>query len=354
MINFLKNFFQSYFYDDEHYAALFFLFIGLVVLYFLGGILAPIFVSILIAYVLNGLMTFLEEKGSNKTLSLTITLFIFSLFYLSIFIFFPFLSRQILLLVSEIPQIFETVNIFLSPQLNQYSESLSSNQIDEALANALSYMPTILQNALLQLNAGFSTMMNALLYLIIIPFLVFFLLKDKDIFLNYLKLLLPKKRDLLSEIWFDLNQQLYGYLRGKGLEMLIVALITGFVFYLQDVNYSIILATLVGLSVLVPYVGAILVTIPVILIGLFQWGLDSNFYIYLFSYLLIQALDGNVFMPLLLGREVKLHPVLIITAVLIFGGIWGFWGLLFAIPIATFLRAILVAWPTKDKSEISI
>ncbi len=354
MINFLKNFFQRYFYDDEHYAALFFLFIGLIVLYFLGGILAPIFVSILIAYVLNGLMTFLEEKGSNKTLSLTITLFIFSLFYLSIFIFFPFLSRQILLLVSEIPQIFETVNIFLSPQLNQYSESLSSNQIDEALANALSYMPTILQNALLQLNAGFSTMMNALLYLIIIPFLVFFLLKDKDIFLNYLKLLLPKKRDLLSEIWFDLNQQLYGYLRGKGLEMLIVALITGFVFYLQGVNYSIILATLVGLSVLVPYVGAILVTIPVILIGLFQWGLDSNFYIYLFSYLLIQALDGNVLMPLLLGREVKLHPVLIITAVLIFGGIWGFWGLLFAIPIATFLRAILVAWPTKDRSEISI
>jgi len=59
-------------------------------------------------------------------------------------------------------------------------------------------------------------------------------------------------------------------------------------------------------------------------------------------------------MPLLLGREVKLHPVLIITAVLIFGGIWGFWGLLFAIPIATFLRAILIAWPTKDKSEISI
>ena len=354
MINFLKNFFQSYFYDEEHYAALFLLFIGIVILYFLGEILAPILVSILIAYILNGLMTFLEEKGSNKTTSLSITLFIFGLFYLSIFIFFPFLSRQILLLVSEIPQIFESVNTFLSFQLNQYSDSLTSNQIDEAFANALSYMPTILQNALLQLNAGFSTMMNALLYLIIIPFLVFFLLKDKDIFLNYLKLLLPKKRNLLSKIWFDLNQQLYGYLRGKSLEMLIVALVTGFVFYLQDVNYSIILAILVGLSVLVPYVGAILVTIPVILIGLFQWGLESNFYLYLFSYILIQALDGNVLMPLLLGREVKLHPVLIITAVLIFGGIWGFWGLLFAIPIATFFRAILIAWPTKDNSEIGV
>ena len=153
---------------------------------------------------------------------------------------------------------------------------------------------------------------------------------------------------LLSKIWKDVNIQLYGYLRGKGLEMIIVSIVTGVVFSLQDVNYSIILAILVGLSVLIPYVGAILVTNPVVLIGLFQWGLDSNFYIFLISYLVIQAFDGNVLMPLLLGREVKLHPVLIITAVLIFGGIWGFWGLLLAIPIATFLRAILVAWPTKE------
>ena len=130
--------------------------------------------------------------------------------------------------------------------------------------------------------------------------------------------------------------------------MIIVAFVTGIVFYFQGVNYSIILAILVGLSVLIPYVGAILVTIPVVLIGLFQWGLDSSFYIFITSYLIIQALDGNVLMPLLLGREVKLHPVIIITAVLIFGGIWGFWGFLLAIPITTFLRAIMVAWPRRE------
>ena len=77
-------------------------------------------------------------------------------------------------------------------------------------------------------------------------------------------------------------------------------------------------------------------------------GIRFKFLYFLNSYLVIQALDGNVLMPLLLGREVKLHPVMIITAVLIFGGIWGFWVLLLAIPIATFLRAILVSWPTKE------
>ena len=238
------------------------------------------------------------------------------------------------------------MNSFLSQQLANYS--ISSNQLDKVLADAFSYIPTLFQNALLQLNSGFAAVMNALLYLIIVPFLVFFLLKDRDVFMNYVKILLPKKRNLLSKIWDDINIQFYGYLRGKGLEMIIVALVTGLVFYFQGVNYSVILAILVGLSVLIPYVGAILVTIPVVLIGLFQWGLDSNFYIFLTSYIVIQALDGNVLMPLLLGREVKLHPVLIITAVLIFGGIWGFWGLLLAIPIATFLRAILIAWPTKE------
>ena len=222
------------------------------------------------------------------------------------------------------PQIFETVNTFLSSQFKNYSDIFSESQIDEFIANTLNYIPSILQNALLQLNAGFSTVMNALLYLIIIPFLVFFFLKDKTFFLENLKILLPAKRELLSTIWKDLNLQLYGYLKGKGLEMLIVTLVTGIVFYFQDVNYSIILAILIGLSVLIPYVGAILVTIPVVIIGLFQWGLETSFYIYILSYLLIQALDGNVLMPLLLGREVKLHPVYIITAVLIFGGIWGF------------------------------
>ena len=346
MINFLKNFFDRYFYDDEQYAALFILSIGIIILYFLGGIIAPVLVSILIAYILNGLMSFMEEKGNSRILSLSVTLFIFGLFYLSIFLFLPFLSRQILLLVSDIPQIYESVNLFLSNQLAGYT--IQSNQLDEVIINAFSYIPTLFQNALLQLNSGFSAVMNALLYLIIVPFLVFFLLKDRDVFMNYAEILLPKKKNLLTKIWKDLNIQLYGYLRGKGLEMIIVALVTGFVFYFQGVNYSIILAILVGLSVLIPYVGAILVTIPVVLIGLFQWGLDSSFYIFITSYLIIQALDGNVLMPLLLGREVKLHPVVIITAVLIFGGIWGFWGLLLAIPIATFLRAIMVAWPTKE------
>jgi len=116
------------------------------------------------------------------------------------------------------------------------------------------------------------------------------------------------------------------------------------------VNYSIILGILVGMSVLIPLFGAILVTIPVVAIGLFQWGLDTSFYIFLFVYLMIQILDGNVLFPLLMGNEVNLHPVLIILSILVFGGIWGFWGLLLAVPIATLIRAVFKVWPKKELS----
>ena len=190
--------------------------------------------------------------------------------------------------------------------------------------------------------------MNALIFLILTPILVFFFLKDKSEMLSYVTYFLPNKRILLSQIWSDLNIQLFGYVRGKALEMIVVGSVTTLAFLILGVNYSVILGILVGMSVLIPLFGAILVTIPVVAIGLFQWGLDTPFFIFLFVYLLIQILDGNVLFPLLMGNEVNLHPVLIILAILVFGGIWGFWGLLLAVPIATLIRAVFKVWPKKE------
>ena len=102
---------------------------------------------------------------------------------------------------------------------------------------------------------------------------------------------------------------------------------------------------LVGLSVVIPYIGATLVTIPVLLIAWFQWGWTSDFGWLALTYFVIQALDGNVLVPLLFSEVVNLHPVAIMVAILVFGGFWGFWGVFFAIPLATLVQAILVAWP---------
>jgi len=122
-------------------------------------------------------------------------------------------------------------------------------------------------------------------------------------------------------------------------------------FYTLGLNYSMLLGLVVGLSVIVPYIGASVVTVPVLLIAWFQWGWTSQFAWVAGAYFVIQALDGIVLVPLLFSEVVDLHPVGIIVAILVFGGLWGFWGVFFAIPLATLVQAILSAWPRHDLVE---
>lgn len=348
MYDYLKGFFRNYFYEEEQFAALFLLIIASILLYFVGSTITPIFVSILVAYLLNGVMTLFEQKGYSKRLSFYFTFAIFLIFYFFILLSLPYVTGQIASLINELPAIVAFVENLLNDLAFRYPNFFTTEQVEEIFASSASFIPSIAEQVLIQLNTGFSAIMNALVFLILIPILVFFFLKDKSEMLSYFTYFLPNKRSLLSQIWSDLNIQLFGYVRGKALEMLIVGSITTIAFLILGVNYSIILGILVGMSVLIPLFGAILVTIPVVAIGLFQWGLDTSFYIFLITYFLIQILDGNVLFPLLMGNEVNLHPVLIILSILVFGGIWGFWGLLLAVPIATLIRAVFKVWPKKE------
>jgi len=348
MFDYLKGFFRNYFYEEEQFAALFLLIIAGILLYFIGSTITPIFVSILIAYLLNGVMNFFERKNYSKKTAFYFSFTIFLVFYLIVLVSLPYVTGQIASLINELPAIVAFVQNLFDNLIIRYPNFFTTEQVEEIFASSTSFIPSIAEQVLIQLNTGFSAIMNALIFLILTPILVFFFLKDKSEMLSYVTYFLPNKRILLSQIWSDLNIQLFGYVRGKALEMIIVGSVTTLAFLILGVNYSVILGILVGMSVLIPLFGAILVTIPVVAIGLFQWGLDTPFFIFLFVYLLIQILDGNVLFPLLMGNEVNLHPVLIILAILVFGGIWGFWGLLLAVPIATLIRAVFKVWPKKE------
>jgi putative permease len=108
---------------------------------------------------------------------------------------------------------------------------------------------------------------------------------------------------------------------------------------------------MVGLSVIIPYIGAAVVTLPIALIAWFQWGWSSEFGWVLIVYGVLQALDGHLLVPLLFSEVVNLHPVAIIIAILVFGGLWGFWGVFFAIPLATLVQAVMQAWPRKGNEQ---
>ena len=152
---------------------------------------------------------------------------------------------------------------------------------------------------------------------------------------------------MLSNVWLEMDNQLSNYVSGKYIEILVVGIASVIIFASLCLNYTALLSLLVGVSVLILYVGAFLVTIPVLVVGLIQFGLTADFYILTGLYLLLQALDGNLLVPLIFSDAVKLHPVIIILAVFVFGSMFGFWGVFLAIPIATFVKAIWNAWPSQ-------
>ena len=109
-------------------------------------------------------------------------------------------------------------------------------------------------------------------------------------------------------------------------------------------QYIALLSVLVGFSVLIPF-WVLFVTLPVAAVGLLQFGLSFDFWLLMGAYLVLQILDGNLLVPILFSDAVKLHPVIIMLAVFVFGGMFGFWGVFFAIPIATLIKAIWNSWP---------
>ena len=224
----------------------------------------------------------------------------------------------------------------------------TQQQVNELTSVIQAEMTTMGQMLVTKGLTSIPSMLALLVYLILIPLMVFFFLKDREQLIGWFSGFLPEKRPLLDRIWQELNLQFANYARGKGIEVMIIGGASYLVFAIFSLNYAALLALLVGFSVIVPYLGATLVTIPVVVVAYAQFCGTPDFYWVVGAYAVIQILDGNVLVPLLFSEAVNLHPVAIVIAVLFFGGLWGLWGVFFAIPLATLVNAILSAWPSRD------
>lgn len=346
LMDIIKNWFQRYFSDPQVVILMLLLVFGFALVLTVGEILAPVLASVIIAYLLEGPVQRLQNWGMPRLLaSLLVFLLFIAVVALLILVIVPTASQQLTQLAKELPKLLESGKDLLLELPFRYPNLFTESQVLELIDNLTQEFTDFTQKLLSQSILVGVGLFYVMLYLVLIPFLVFFMLKDKVRIVTWFAQFMPADRRMAASVWEEVDIQIGNYVRGKSIEILVVGIATYITFLIFDLNYALLLGAVVGISVLIPYIGATIVTIPVVAIAYLQWGATPDFAYLLIAYLVVQGLDGNLLVPLLFSEVVHLHPIAIIVAILFFGGLWGFWGVFFAIPLATLVKAVLRAWP---------
>lgn len=351
MLSFIQRWYKERFSDPQAVTLVFILLMCAGLIYFGAELLAPIFVALSLAFLLDWPVVQMGRIGINRTTGASLVLVLFiGLVLLLVLGLVPSIWRQGVSLIAELPSMLDK-GLHLAEGLAQkYPQIVPPEQFDAMVDQLRRLLDTEHLFDLGRHLLGYSASLLVLMvYAILVPMLMFFFLKDKDELIHGAKRFIPANRQLAGKVWDEMHQQIFNYIRGKVIEIVVVGVASYIFFAVMDMRYAALLGVLTGLSVLIPYVGATLVTLPIALVAFFQWGFTSDFAYLMIGYGIIQALDGNVLVPLLFSDAVDLHPVIIIAAVLVFGGLWGVWGVFFAIPLASLIKAVINAWPAQTQ-----
>ncbi|UTW55377.1 AI-2E family transporter [Kordiimonas sp. SCSIO 12610] len=344
-MNMISAWFNKTFADTQVVLLILVVALAVIGLTLFGSMLAPAIAAIVIAFLLDGPIEWLKSKGVRSSLAfISVFLGFILLSVITLLAVVPPLVNQITQFINEAPNMVVRLQNELLALQQRFPDLISETQVQEwlnGLGNEIANLgPRLLEYSL----SGVTGAVTFIIYTVLVPMMVFFFLKDKDALLNWAANFLPSDKPLLEQVWRETLQRAGDYARGKVYEIVIVGLSAFIAYQIIDLPYATLLAVATGLSVIIPYIGAAAVTIPVALVSYAQWGIGSEMAIAVGVYLVLQALDGNVLVPLLFSEVVNLHPNAIIIAVLVFGGLWGFWGVFFAIPLATVANAIIRAW----------
>ena len=346
MLAVIRDWYHRNFSDPQAVILAILLIAGFTAVLTVGDLIAPFLVAVVLAYLLEGIVQAMERWGIPRLLAVsTVIIGFIVLLAATLFGLVPLLSQQVSQLLREVPDMISRGQSALMALPEQYPALFTEEQIRNIIGTlqreVADFGRAVVSISLAQAVSVFAFF----IYIVLVPLMVFFLLKDKDRIIKWFLSLLPERRELSSRVWEEVDAKIGNYVRGKVIEIIIVWAVSYVTFALFGLNFSLLLSFLVGVSVIIPYIGAIAVTIPIAFIAYFQWGFAAEFWWLIVAYHIIQILDGNVLVPVLFSEVVNLHPVAIIVAVLFFGGLWGVWGIFFAIPLATLVQAVLNTWP---------
>ena len=227
------------------------------VLILMGHMIGPILVGIVIAYLLEGLVSKLEHMRVPRLVAVLIVFILFLLFVVVIlFGLLPLVSQQATQLVQQIPSMLGKGHAAMLKLPDMYPDLVSQTQIDEIMT-AMRIELTSWGQAIVSISmSSVVGLITVLIYLVLLPLLVFFFLKDKQAMIEWLSRFVPKEHQLVEKVWIEVDRQIGNYVRGKFWEIVVVWVACQITFSFLGLEYATLLAMLVALSVLIPYIGA--------------------------------------------------------------------------------------------------
>ncbi len=344
-MNPIKEWYKRQLSDPQLVQLALMLLVAVLAIVFFGDMLAPAIAALVFSFLLDGPAERLRRVGVGNfvAVSLVFTAFI-ALVVVGFFTLLPPIMGQFAQFFTLMPTMFTSFQDTLMHLPEAYPGVVSEDQMVELMDNLRIELIAMGQQAVQFSIGSIVNLITLVVYAILVPVMVFFFLKDKTAILGWMGSFLPKDRGLMDQVFDEVMARTGDYARGKVYEILIVGFVSYAFYWSIDLQFAAFLALITGLSVLVPYIGAALVTFPIAFVAFFQWGASTEWVIAVGGYLVLQAFDGNLLAPLLFSEVVKLHPNAIIIAILVFGGLWGLWGVFFAIPLATLAQAVIRGW----------
>ncbi|WP_160197199.1 AI-2E family transporter [Senegalia massiliensis] len=312
----------------------------------LRSILFTVFISIALAYIINPIVNFLEKKKVKRGFGiLLVYLIILAIIYMISVLIFPAIFKEVKNLIELLPKYSDDVSDFVNNIYNNFYKNIDDlpfglNQIKSSIEDNISRFQSVLVNTAKGTMDFIINFFSKVLNVVLIPIVVFYLVKDKEYFKKNIVLTIPNKyRPNIVSLSREIDYSLGNFIRGQLIIAIFVGTLTAIGLLILDVNYAFTIGLIAGVTNIIPYFGPIIGGGLAMLFALLDTPIKALWVLILF--IIIQQAEGNILQPKIMGDKVGLHPVVIIIALLVAGNLFGIIGMLLAIPITTTLKIIL-------------
>jgi len=327
-----------------------------VLIYLLAPVLTPFVIAAILAYIGDPLVDRLEKYKLPRTLAVVVVFFLLSLLaIIGLIVLVPMLEKQIVILGQKIPGYVETLQTQFIPWLNTRFGAeivIDPEQLKQSLHIDWKQAGGVASTVIHSITRSGAFLAEVAANLVLIPVVAFYLLRDWDILVARVSEALPRKSEpVISKITKESDEVLGSFLRGQLLVMLALSLIYSVGLGIVGLDLALLIGLIAGLVSFVPYLGFIVGIVIASIAALMQFG-DMTHLLYVgIVFMIGQMLEGMVLTPALVGDRIGLHPVAVIFAVLAGGQLFGFLGVLLALPVAAIIAVILRYLHEKYKSS---